>query len=53
MNKSIFFILIFTIFVKHSYAMENTMILKLKNGDVVIELFKDSSQSCEKISRSF
>ena len=41
MNKSIFFILIFTIFVKHSYAMENTMILKLKNGDVVIELFKD------------
>ena len=41
MNKKIFFILIFTIFVKHSYAMENTMILKLKNGDVVIELFKD------------
>jgi len=41
MNKSIFFILIFTIFVKHSYAMENTMILKLKDGDVVIELFKD------------
>jgi cyclophilin family peptidyl-prolyl cis-trans isomerase len=41
MNKRIFFILIFTIFVKHSYAMENTMILKLKNGDVVIELFKD------------
>ena len=41
MNKKIFFILIFTIFVKNSYAMENTMILKLKNGDVVIELFKD------------
>ena len=41
MNKSIFFILIFTIFVKHSFAMENTMILKLKDGDVVIELFKD------------
>tara|TARA_B100000315_G_scaffold187799_1_gene177455 strand:+ start:2072 stop:2626 length:555 start_codon:yes stop_codon:yes gene_type:complete len=41
MNKRIFFILIFTIFVKHSYAMENTMILKLKDGDVVIELFKD------------
>ena len=41
MNKKIFFILIFTIFVKHSYAMENTMILKLKDGDVVIELFKD------------
>ena len=41
MNKRIFFILIFTIFVKHSFAMENTMILKLKDGDVVIELFKD------------
>ena len=26
---------------KYSYAMENTMILKLKDGDVVIELFKD------------
>ena len=41
MNKRIFFFLIFTIFIKHSYAMENTMILKLKDGDVVIELFKD------------
>ena len=41
MIKRIFFILIFTIFIKYSYAMENTMILKLKDGDVVIELFKD------------
>jgi len=41
MNKVIFFILIFTVFVKHSYATENTMILKLKNGDVIIELFED------------
>ena len=41
MNKGIFFILIFTIFIKYSYAMENTMILKLKDGNVVIELFKD------------
>ena len=41
MNKGIFFILIFTIFIKYSYAMENTMILKLKDGDVVIELFND------------
>ena len=41
MNKGIFFILLFTIFIKYSYAMENTMILKLKDGDVVIELFKD------------
>ena len=41
MNKGIFFILIFTIFIKYSYAMDSTMILKLKDGDVVIELFKD------------
>jgi len=41
MIKRIFFILIFTIFIKYSYAMESTMILKLKDGDVVIELFKD------------
>ena len=41
MIKRIFFILIFTIFIKYSYAMENTMILKLKDGNVVIELFKD------------
>ena len=41
MIKRIFFILIFTIFIKYSYAMENTMILKLKDGDVVIELFED------------
>ena len=41
MIKRILFILIFTIFIKYSYAMENTMILKLKDGDVVIELFKD------------
>ena len=41
MIKRIFFILIFTIFIKYSYAIENTMILKLKDGDVVIELFKD------------
>ena len=39
MIKRIFFVLIFTIFIKYSYAMENTMILKLKDGDVVIELF--------------
>ena len=41
MNKVIFFILIFTVFVKYSYAMENTMILKLKNGNVIIELFEN------------
>ena len=41
MIKRIFFILVFTIFIKCSYAMENTMILKLKDWDVEIELFKD------------
>jgi len=41
MIKRIFFIFIFTIFIKYSYATENTMILKLKDGDVEIELFKD------------
>ena len=41
MIKKIFFILIFTIFIKYSYAIENTMILKLKDGDVEIELFKE------------
>ena len=41
MIKRIFLILLFAIFIKSSYAVENTMILKLKDGDVVIELFED------------
>ena len=41
MIKRVLFILILTIFVNYSYAMENKMILKLKDGDVEIELFKD------------
>ena len=41
MVKRIFFLFIFTIFINHSYAQENIMILKLKDGDVVIELFKE------------
>tara|TARA_Y100000590_G_scaffold119976_1_gene137323 strand:+ start:125 stop:679 length:555 start_codon:yes stop_codon:yes gene_type:complete len=41
MNKVIFFILILTVFVKHSHATENTMILKLKDGNVTIQLFED------------
>ena len=41
MIKKIFFILLFTLFVKYSYAIENIMILKLKDGDVEIELFKE------------
>ena len=41
MVKRIFFLFIFIIFINHSYAQENIMILKLKDGDVVIELFKE------------
>jgi len=41
MINKIFFIFLFTIFVNQSYAKENIMILKLKNGDVEIELFDD------------
>jgi len=37
----IFFLSILLIFAKISYAEENLMILKLKNGDVIIELFDD------------
>ena len=41
MIKKIFFFFIFTLFINQSFAQENIMILKLKDGDVVIELFKD------------
>ena len=41
MIKNLLFILILTFFINQSNAMENTMILKLKDGDVVIELFND------------
>ena len=41
MIKKIFFIFIFTFFFNLTYAKENIMILKLKDGDVVIELFAD------------
>jgi len=41
MIKKLFIIFIFSIFVNQSYAKENIMILKLKDGDVVIELFPD------------
>ena len=37
----IFIILIFASFMNQTYAKENIMILKLKDGDVVIELFED------------
>ena len=41
MAKKILFFFIFTLFINQSHAEENVMILKLKNGDVVIELFED------------
>ena len=41
MIKRIFVVFIFILFINNSYAMENIMILKLKNGDVLIELFDE------------
>ena len=41
MVKKIFFIFIFTLFINQTCAKENIMILKLKDGDVVIEFFND------------
>ena len=41
MIKKLFIIFIFTLFINQSYANENLMILKLKHGDVLIELYKD------------
>jgi len=40
MNKIIFFF-IFYLFINQAIAEENIMILKLKDGDVIIELFAD------------
>ena len=41
MIKRIFVVFIFVLFINNSYAKENIMILKLKNGDVLIELFDE------------
>ena len=41
MIKKIFFSIIFLFFVNQLNAEENIMILKLKNGDVFIELYED------------
>ena len=41
MIKRILFFFIFTLFINQSHAKENIMILKLIDGDVVIELFND------------
>ena len=41
MIKKIFIIFVFIFFINHTNAKENIMILKLKDGDVEIELFDD------------
>jgi cyclophilin family peptidyl-prolyl cis-trans isomerase len=41
MIKKLFYIFILVLLVNQSYAKEDIMILKLKDGDVVIELFPD------------
>ena len=41
MIKRIFLVFIFTLFINQTTAEENLMILKLKDGNVVIELFSD------------
>ena len=56
MIKKIFIIFLFTLYINLSYAKENIMILKLKDGDVVIELFDDIApnhvQRFKKLSES-
>ena len=39
MIKKFYFLLIFYLFINQTYAEETIMMLKLKNGDVIIELF--------------
>ena len=41
MIKRILVVFIFTLFINNSYAKEDIMILKLKDGDVLIELFDE------------
>ena len=41
MVKKIFFAFLFFLFINYSHAKEDIMILKLKDGDVVIELFNN------------
>ena len=41
MIKKILFLFLLNLFISQSYAKENIMILKLKDGDVIIELFED------------
>ena len=41
MIKKIFFLFFFVLLSNHLYAQEDNMILKLKNGDVIIELYSE------------
>jgi len=41
MIKKILFTLVLILFINQTYAEEKNMIIKLKNGDVVIELYND------------
>ena len=41
MIKKIFFIFAFILFINQTYAKEDIVILKLKDGNVIIELFND------------
>ena len=43
MTKKVIVFIFFIFFINHVNAKENIMILKLKNGDVVIELFEDQA----------
>ena len=43
MIKKVIVIFIFILFIKPVQAKENTMILKLKDGNVIIELFSDTA----------
>ena len=43
MIKKIIVIIIFILFIKPTLAKEDTMILKLKDGNVIIELFSDKA----------
>jgi len=41
MINRIFLVFVFVLFINNSYAKENIMILKLKDGNVIIELFDE------------
>ena len=43
MIKKVIVIFIFILFIKTTQAEENIMILKLKDGNVIIELFTDTA----------